>query len=374
MRKIQITNGMFIAMVVNLIFAKAIGVTQGILARSIGQDMWMATLLGTLQGAAMMYIAYLAICKTPHLNYIELGDLLLGKWFGKLIALLISVFYLAAFGPVMITFVYHLKDYFLPEAPYWLFTTSALIVGSIGCFYGLEVMARIALIGSLFIFLLNTLIIIGSLKEFDIRNLLPLLEHGFPQTAAASLHFDADWALAIMLVALIMPFVNGAAAHGSKLSVASMLASGMVIAIWAILEGGVLSAEVTSQYTISCMKLARNAHIGNFLQRYEMIMIALYSFSVLFEVMFCIYGTSVGVSKIFGLQSHKRMIVPVCLVLGAFGTWVVQDHFHAIIYLEHDWPRIALPIAFSLPLLMLGLRMLLRKKLEQTLHSQYEKS
>jgi len=204
--------------------------------------------------------------------------------------------------------------------------------------------------------------------------LLPLLEHGFPLTAAASLHFDADWALAIMLAALILPFVNGAAAYGRKLSVVSILASGMVIVIWAILEGAVLSAEVTSQYTISCMKLARNAHIGNFLQRYEMIMIALYSFSILFEVMFCIYGTSVSISKIFGLKSHKVMIAPVCIVLGLFGTWVVRDHFRAITYLENDWPRIALPIAFSLPLLMLGLRMLMRKKLNQAVQSQHGES
>lgn len=364
MRKIQITNGMFIAMVVNLIFAKAIGVTQGVLARTVGQDMWVATLLGTLQGAFMMYITYLVIRRTPHLNFIELGEALLGKWFGKIVALLIFILYLAAFGPVMITFVYHLKDYFLPEAPVWLFTTASLIVGAVGCYYGLEVMARIALIGLLFIFLLNILIVVGSTNEFDIRNLLPLLEHGFPHTAAASIHFDADWALAIMLAALIMPMMSGTATRGGLISVISILASGMLIIIWAILEGGVLSAEVTSQYTISCMKLARNAHIGNFLQRYEMIMIALYSVSVLFEVMFCIYGTSVSLSKILGLKSNKSMILPVCLLLGPFGTWIVRDHFRAIEYLEHDWPIIALPIAFGLPLLMLALRLLLRKKLD----------
>ncbi|MGG1514107.1 endospore germination permease [Paenibacillus oryzisoli] len=369
MKKIQITNGMFIAMVVNLIFAKAIGLTQGVLARAIGQDMWVATLLGMLQGCAMMYIAYLVVRRTPHLNYIELGEVLLGKWFGKIIALLIFILYLAGFGPVLITFVYHIKDYFLPEAPVWLFTVSSLIVGAIGCFYGLEVMGRIALIGLLFIFLLNILIIIGSTNEFDIRNLLPLLEHGFPQTAAASLHFDVDWSLAIMLVALIMPFVSEAVPRGSQLGVVSILVSGMLIVIWAILEGAVLSAEVTSQYTISCMKLARNAHIGNFLQRYEMIMIALYSVSILFEVMFCIYGTSVTLSKIIGIKSHKWMIIPVCLMLGIFGTWIVEDHFRAIHYLEQDWPKIALPIAFGLPLALLTLRLLFRKKLNSAARS-----
>ncbi|QHT62439.1 GerAB/ArcD/ProY family transporter [Paenibacillus lycopersici] len=363
--KVHISNGMFIAMMVNLIFVKAIGVTQGVIARSIGQDMWFATLMGTLQGIAMMYITYAVLRVTPHLDFIALSERLLGKWFAKLIALVILLFFLAGFGPIMITFVYHLKDYFLPEAPLYLFIVASLLVGMIGCFYGLEVMARLALVGLVFIFLLNALIIIGSTSEFDIRNLLPVMEYGFPRTFIASLNFDTDWALATMLAAIVMPMVKNADKGGGKFGMIGIGASGMLTMIWSILEGAVLSAEVTSQYTISCMKLARNAHIGNFLQRYEMIMIALYSIPILFEVMFCIYATSICASRIFGLANNRAMILPVCVMLGAFGYWIVDDHFRAIDYLENDWPLIALPVAFGLPLLLLLLRVLMGKKLKK---------
>ncbi|MDF2723615.1 MAG: spore germination protein, partial [Paenibacillus sp.] len=234
---------------------------------------------------------------------------------------------------------------------------------ALGCYYGLEVMARVALVGMLFIFLLNGLITIGSLGEFDIRNLLPVLERGFPQAVKASAYFDGDWALATMMAALVMPMVKDVKLRG-HLGMVGMLASGLIIAIWSLLEGAVLSSEVTSQYTISCMKLARNAHIGNFLQRYEMIMIAFYSVSALFEIMFCVYGAAICASKLFGLRSHKPMIVPACILLGCFGYWVIKDHFHALHYLEHQWPYIALPIAFGLPLLLLALRMALGWRLD----------
>lgn len=363
MNKIQITNGMFIAMIVNVIFAKAIGVTQGVLARAIFQDMWIATLFATLQGVVMMYITYLVIRRSPHCDFIAVSEALLGKWFGKLVALLIFLFFLGASGPIMITFVYHLQEYFLPEAPVVLFIISALIVGSFGCYYGLEVMARIALAGLLFIFVLNILIILGSTNEFDIRNLLPVLESGFSRMAAASLHYDADWALATVSAALILPMVKDVRKRGGQLGMAGIIVSGMLIVIWSILEGAVLSAEVTRQYTISCMKLARNAHIGSFLQRYEMIMIALYSVSVLFEVMMCLYGSSIGISRMLGLKSNRAMILPAAVILGFFSHWIVEDHFRAMIYLEQYWPRIALPIAFGLPLLLLGLRALLGSRL-----------
>ncbi|WP_135555388.1 GerAB/ArcD/ProY family transporter [Paenibacillus cymbidii] len=365
MTKLRITNGMYVAMIVNFIYAKAIGVTQGVLAMVIGQDMWIATLFGTVQGAVMIYITYLAIRHTPERDFIGLGAALLGQWFGKLVALVIFLFFLAAFGPLMITFVYHLQEYFLPEAPIMLFIVSALIVGAVGCFYGLEVMARISLIGVLCIVLLNVLIVLGSMNEFDIRNLLPVMELGFIPTVVASVHYNEDWALATMMAALVLPHVKDVQKRGGQLGVAGIMLSGLLVGIWAILEAAVLSSEVTSKYTVSCMKLARNAHIGIFLQRYEMIMIALYSLPILFGVMFCLYGASFSLSKLLGVRSYRKLIAPACLPVGAFGYWIVEDHFRAIYYLEHYWPRIANPVAFGLPLLMLLLRFVFGKKLSQ---------
>ncbi|THF77546.1 GerAB/ArcD/ProY family transporter [Cohnella fermenti] len=364
MKKLNITNGMLVAMIVNMIYVKAIGVTQGVLARQIGQDMWIATLLGTLQGIGILYITHLAMRRTPDLDMIALGDRLLGKGFGTVVALLIFLFFLAAIGPVMITFVYHLQDYFLPEAPLSLFIVCALLVGALGCFYGLEVIARLALIGCAFIFLLNVLIVIGSFEEFDIRNLLPVLEQGLPRTLAASLHFDVDCALASMMAALVLPMLKSPQKEGGKVGMLGIATSGLMVIIWSILEGAVLSAEVTSRYTISCMKLARNAHIGEFLQRYEMIMIALYSISALFQVMFCLYGVSVCTARILRLKSIRPVILPCCLMLGTLGYWIVKDHFRAIVYLERYWPWVALPIGFGLPLVMLGLRLLMGRRLK----------
>ncbi|WP_027085755.1 GerAB/ArcD/ProY family transporter [Cohnella panacarvi] len=365
MTKLRISNGMFISMIVNMIFVKSIGVTQGTLARIAGQDMWLATLLGTLQGMLFMYVAYLVMKRAPGMNFLAIGEALLGNWLGKIVALVVLTFFIASSGPIMITFVYHLQDYFLPEAPLSLFLVSSLLVGALGCFYGLEVVARLALLGMLFIFLLNVLIIIGSTQEFDIRNLLPVLEQGFPSAAEASLHYDADCAMAIMMAAIVMPFVNNADKHGGKVGMTGLAATGMVTLIWALLEGAVLSAEVTSRYTVSCMKLARNAHIGDFMQRYEMIMIALYSIPVLFEIMICIYGTSVSMSKLFGMRSNRWMIVPACLLIGGFSYRIVGDHFRAMQYLEKVWPYIAVPIAFGLPVVMLGLAVILRGRLRQ---------
>lgn len=40
--KVQITNGMFMALVINMLYAKAVGVTQGAMAREVGGDIWLS--------------------------------------------------------------------------------------------------------------------------------------------------------------------------------------------------------------------------------------------------------------------------------------------------------------------------------------------
>lgn len=368
MNKIQISSGMFAAMIVNMIFAKAIGVTQGAIARMVGQDAWISTLLGTLQGLLVMGVVFLALRQAPGrepLDIMRLGDRLLGRWFGSLVTIVVIAFFLAAIGPIFITFVYHLRDYFLPDVPLAFFIVSGLIVGSIGCYYGLEVMGRTAVLGLLFIFLLNILILIGSTDEFDIRNLLPVLEHGLPATAAASIHFDADWALAAMMAAIVLPHIRNRSGRQGRLALAGIAASGMTILIWSMLESAVLSAEVTGQYTVSCMKLARNAHVGTFLQRYEMIMIALYSVPVLFEIMFVQYAVTFCSARLFRLKNEKAAIIPAAIALGAVGYWIVEDHFRALRFLEYAWPFIAVTVAAGLPVLMLLLRLLMPRRAER---------
>jgi len=72
-------------------------------------------------------------------------------------------------------------------------------------------------------------------------------------------------------------------------------------------------------------------------------------------------------AQIFGLKSHKPALIPVSLLLGGFGYWVVLDHTRAMDLLTQYWPPIALSIAYGLPILLVVLGFLFRKKLRQAM-------
>ena len=358
----KITTAMFMALVINLGFAKGIGLTQGIMARESENDIWIATILSVLQGAVMMLITVWVIRRRPDMTILEQFDAIVGKWVGKVMALLAFVFFLGAYIAILITFVYHFMDYFLPEFPVWVFVLAAVAIPVYAVFHGLEVTARIAVLGVFSIVALNLLIMVGSLKDLELDRLLPVFETGFWNTVATTRHYDTDWAMATMTAGMILPLVNDTKSW-AKGAVGGVLYGGILVLLWPILECGVLSAPQTGHYIVACMQMARSAQVGLFLHRYEMIMIAFFGISLLVQLMLLIFCASLAGSHVMGMKDYRGVVIPVSLILGGSGYFVVLNHNRAMSLLTNNWPVIALPIAIGLPLLGWLLGLMFKKKL-----------
>lgn len=354
---------MFMALIINMIYAKAIGLTQGSIGREVGSDMWLSTFFSVGQGLLAMFLIVMIIRRLPDQDMIGQSEKLLGKWFAKIISLVLFGFFLFGYAGVIVTFVYHLNNFFLPDAPILLFVVAAIIIGVYGIFFGIEVIARLALAGVFSAIVLNILIIMGSLSEFDIRELLPTFQSGFIPTVWASRYHNTDWALATMMAAIILPLVREKEKWG-KSGFAGIAFAGLFVIIWPILEVGVLSAEVTAQYKLSCMQLARSAHIGLFFHRYEMIMVAFFALSNITQIMMSLLCASVTLQKMLGLKDYRPAIIPTSLILGGFSYWIVFDHRRAIEFIENTWVLYAMATAIGLPIILLGLGTILKKKLK----------
>ncbi|MEQ6390021.1 GerAB/ArcD/ProY family transporter [Bacillaceae bacterium S4-13-58] len=362
--KVQITNGMYMALIINMVYAKAIGITQGSMARDVGSDMWISTVIANLIAITLLLLVVYIVKKMPQGDLIDQSKIMLGNWFSKILSLIILAFFMFAFAPIMVTFVFHLNDFFLPEAPVILFVVIAIGVGTFAAFFGVEVIGRMALIGVFSILLLNALIIIGSIGEFDIRELLPIFENGVREPILASRHHLADWTLVIMMATMLLPTVKSPKEWRNS-SIAGVLFTGLIIVLWPILEIGVLSSQVTSHYIVSCMQLARSAHVGYFLHRYEMIMIALFGISLMCQIMISLLCGSIAASKLVGLKDYRKLLIPVGILFGIYSYWVVSDHNRAMKILENEWVTQSLTITLSVLGSIFILGFLFKKKLKK---------
>ncbi|WNF38864.1 GerAB/ArcD/ProY family transporter [Bacillaceae bacterium IKA-2] len=363
--KSQISNAMLLAIIINIVYAKAIGVTQGIIARQAGGDMWIVTIFSTVFGLFIMFLTVLIIKRSPQKNILEQTKDLVGKWGEKFLALVMFVFFLGAYGGIMITVVYHLMDYFLPEVPTYIFVVLVTGVGLYGIIKGVEVVARLAILGVFSIIFLNIFLLLGSLDYFDIQLFLPVLRNGFFNAVEVTKHHNADWAMATLMVAIILPMVKQKE-KWMKYSTKALIIGGGFILMWPILEVGVLSPEVAGQYIVACMQMARSAEIGLFIHRYELIMIIFFAISALIQVMMCLLCASIAAKHIVGGENLNLLLFPVALILGGFGYWVVNDHIRAMDLLTYYWPRVATPITFAVPIIVFLLGIIFKKNLVET--------
>ncbi|WP_186578250.1 GerAB/ArcD/ProY family transporter [Aquibacillus kalidii] len=361
--KYKITNGMYMALIINMLYPKAIGITQGSIAREVGSDMWISTLVATLLALLIFWLLVVVIQRIPELDIIDHSKVLFGPLFSKLVSLIMFIYFVLSFGPIMVTFVYHLKDFFLPDAPVILFIVVAVIVGSYAVYFGIEVIARISLIGLFCIILLNTLLIIGSLEDFDIRELLPVFEFGITSPILASRHHLADWSIVMMMCLVILPTVNNDEGW-RRSSMFGVIFSLIFVVMWPILETGVLTSQVTSQYLVACMQMARSAHIGFFLHRYEMVMIAFFGISVLTQITIALLCASVCFSKLFGSKKYHPAILPSAIIMGAYGYWVVLNHNRAMGILENSWVTYSLSITLGIIGFMWIIGFFMKKKIK----------
>lgn len=362
--KVQITNGMFMAIIINTVYAKAIGLTQGSMGREVGNDIWISTIIATLIGVVMIWAMVVIIRRFPSGDIIDQSKALLGGWFSKLISLIVLIFFFCSYGVTMITYVYHLMDYFLPEAPAYVFVIIAFVVGCYGAYFGIEVIGRMALIGVFSVLALNILLMLGSLSKFDVYELLPTFQTGVASTLWASRHNVADWAMVTMAAALLLPYVRSDK-EWARSSIYGVLFAGAFVVMWPILEVGVLSSEVTAQYIVSCMQMARSAKIGQFIHRYEMIMIAFFAISILTEIMLTFLAAATIASKLVGVKDYRHMILPVGIIFSVYGVWIVFDHHRAMDHLEKAWPYVSISIAIGIIILFLILGTFMKKKLDK---------
>ena len=361
--RVQITNGMLMGLIINMVYAKAIGLTQGSMAREVGRDIWLSTIIANLAATVFIVFVVMVIQRMPKGDLIEQGRTMFGEWFGKLLAILFFVYFLSSMGPIMATFVYHLKDYFLPDAHTIIFIIVAMVVGCYAIYFGLEVMARMALIGVFSILSLNILLLLGSFGKFDIRELLPIFESGVVNTAWAGRHLFADWTMVFMMISLILPNVKQIKVW-KRSNLAGIFYGAGFILMWPIVETGVLSAHVAGEYIVSCMQMARSAQMGLYIHRYEMVMVAFFAISLLTQTMVSLYCASISLQKILGLKSYRPLIIPVGLLLGGFSYWIVFDHARAMRFIENEWIGISLSIAICVPLFIWLVGFALKDKLK----------
>ncbi|MEW6398679.1 MAG: GerAB/ArcD/ProY family transporter [Bacillota bacterium] len=149
-----------------------------VIATAGREDGWLGLLAGALVVIPVALVVAALAGRLPHMGLPDQAQVVLGRWLGRIPAgiFVLGTAFLAAYAVRAGTDMVGLL--MLPRTPPWV--VAAVIVGqaAVGAYYGLEVVARAAVIAFLAVAAVLVILIAGFVPLFDARYLVPVLSRG----------------------------------------------------------------------------------------------------------------------------------------------------------------------------------------------------
>ena len=334
-----------------LVFWYTIGTTILVipsgLAATAKQDAWIGVIAGIILNIAIVFVFIKIWSKFPDLSYIGICKKVLGKYFGKVLA--VNFIFYSLFGSAAVLF--YVGDFvttnILVGTPISYIHILYAVVVIMGVKLGIEVIARTAEIFlPWFIFLyLLFVIMIGPNVKFEL--ITPVFDSGVKPILQNAMSVAGTASLPFLSFLMIFPKVNNFKEAKKGFYVATII-GGLFILIITFLSITVLGPELTSRNMYPTYVLAKKINIGNFLQRIEIIIAIIWIFSSFFKLTIYYYGLTVSIAELFNIQNYRSLCYPLGVIVVVVSLFIYPNITYMI-----EWDStVYIPYIYTVALLI----------------------
>jgi spore germination protein KB len=315
----------------------------------IGQDNWLATILGLVEGI-MFAVIYLALAnRFSGKTLIEINDLAWGPYLGKLFSLSF-LFYLFHLGSLVITnMMDFIKFAILPNTPAIVFILFGVWVCAIAASAGVEVLARsisILVIFSSTMFILIDLLLLPQVK---LTNLQPILETPLIKLLAAGHRVAAFPFGESVAFLMVIPFLNSPQKARSSI-IYGLILPGVLFILSVIRNTGVLGATI-DYFLYPSYSASRLINIGEVLTRIEIFVGIAFITTAFIKVTILIYAFILGTAQLCKLKSYRTLTIPVWILISLLGIHNFPNITENIEFVKKIYSLYSLPFQIGVPLL-----------------------
>ncbi|WP_261302500.1 GerAB/ArcD/ProY family transporter [Paenibacillus andongensis] len=287
------------------------------LAKTAGNDGWISILLGWILSMLLSLVIIRIMEKNPEYTLFELLSKYFGKWVGKSLSVLWSLYAAFAASVVLFSTIHIIKIWILPNIRDFILMILFIIPIYMITKHGIRVIglfAELVFIVSLWM----PFLLFYALKDTHWLFLLPIGKEGlFPilSTVKSTILSFLGFELAFILY----PFLKDKKAASKGIIIAnslSMLTFVMVTVICFVR----FSQDQIKDYaypTLNLLKLIRMP----FLERLEITFLSFYLFLLFMSIIPYLYTAVLGTSQLFGKQDHRNVLrILMCL-------WILASIF-----------------------------------------------
>lgn len=312
-----------------------------------GQDSWFAVLIAAAFAAPVMLIYARLMKLYPEKGLFEIAEAATGKVSGKIVTALYTwyAFHLGAL--VLRNFVEFIQVNVLRETPriavmILFMSTTAYLIRS-----GLKTMGKIATISLSVVISIVIITAIGSVNQMELFYLLPVLS-----TDTGKLIESGYSTFAFPLAETVL-FLTTAAAVRKEDSPYRIYLWSLVIAtliLLAVLVRNllILGPAMTGISYFPSFVAARIINIGDFFARIEGSIATNFMFSGIIKISVCLFAAATGVAKLAGLSDHKRLVLPLGILMMALSEIVYVNLMEMFAWLN-IYKYYAIPFELIIP-------------------------
>jgi len=352
MDNVKITNNQLFSITANSVVGGAVIVISAAIAGIAKQDAWIVALLTPIFGMPVIWIYWFLGSQYPGMTFIGIIKGIFGKWIGLCVA--------AGYVFLCLEIAVHVPWYVgnfittqaMPETPLYVINLLFVTAVVIAVLSGIEAIARASEIFIYFASFLFFLAMVLVLPNAKIENLEPVLAGGIVPILKGSLLLSCIITFPIVTLMMIYPVNLQKPEEAKKPLLVGYLWAGFMVFITILMTILVLGSAITAKYQYPTYLLVTEIQVGTVFTRLEFLVIAIWIVTEVIIGILFFYAGVTGMSELFGLKDHKKIVLPVGLITLIMSGVVFPDSLYEAEWISFVWPPYIITYGLIVPCLL----------------------
>lgn len=317
-----------------------------------GRDAWISTIIGAIVGLFPLLTIIHLQQKFKGLTIIQYSELLLGKFFGKIMGILFifNMFLISTLIVEDLALLFNIA--IIPDTPEIIFRLGLIVLVAYAILSGIESIGRLA---ELYVFPIIFLLLILpflTVEEVNYNLLRPILAEGYgPVIAGALLALTFPFG-EIAMLGMIIPTVQDSKSSTKYYILAYLLASVLLLAR-TVIAIAVFSADVLVKLQLPIYNVFRLIDFGEFVNRIEAFFIFVWILGFFTKLLATFYGMVLGIGQIFNMQDKNSLVIPLGLLTIFLSQFMFPSSGFFVYFDSIILPFISIPLNIFFPLVLL---------------------
>ncbi|MCK6257823.1 spore germination protein [Fictibacillus sp. KIGAM418] len=342
------------------ITATALLTIPGITGKYAERDMWISPILGSINGFFTVFILYQLHKLYPKESIIQYSEHIIGRFLGKILGFVYLFFLLHSGSIILREYSTFVSVSFLQTTPPFVIIGGMVLVCAFAVRGGIEVLGRAAGLFVPVFLLLPLIVALLLLKDFDPKNMLPIMEHGMvPSIMGAAA--PQVWFGQTFLISMLFPFLSDRD-KGMKWSTILVVTIMVNLTITNMLSV-FLFGGTASGYAYPLFTAIRFITIATFFEHLESFTIAIWITGIFIKISLFYYALVLGAAQWLKLSDYRPIVFPFGFLLTVLGCHWVAPNFNILNqFLVIIYPFYGTLLMTLIPALLLLIVMVRKKK------------